>query len=324
MATPHPEPTTTAQTAHPTAVLRSPEFLGHDPGRHPENPGRLRAIERELERENLLAGRPDVPFNEASDSAITRIHRPDYLRYLEGIAAAGGAWLDPDTMVAPDSVHVARLAAGAAIAAVDATLGGKVRRAFALVRPPGHHATPSRGMGFCLFNNVAIAAAHAIAQGVARVAIVDWDVHHGNGTQDAFYEDDRVFFASIHQYPLFPFTGFTTERGRGRGRGTTLNIPLPPGQGDAAYLRHLRESILPRVGDFRPDLILVSAGFDAHAADPIGGMMLTTRGFAEMARLVAETANEVCQGKIVAVLEGGYDPVATATSVVAVLREFDR
>jgi acetoin utilization deacetylase AcuC-like enzyme len=323
MATPQPE-SSTATTSQRAAVLRSPEFLGHNPGRHPENPERLRAIERELARENMLAGRPEVPFGKASDAAITRIHRPEYLRSLEEIAASGGAWLDLDTMVAPDSVHVARLAAGAAIAAVDATLSGQVRRAFALVRPPGHHATPARGMGFCLLNNIAIAAAHALAQGIARLAIVDWDVHHGNGTQEAFYEDDRVFFASIHQSPLFPFSGAATERGAGRGTGTTLNIPLPPGQDDAVYQRLLRERILPRIAEFHPDLILVSAGFDAHAADPLGGMLLTTRGFGELARLVVETANQVSQGRLVAVLEGGYDPVATATSTVAVLRELDQ
>jgi hypothetical protein len=176
MVSPEPEQTTVPAT-HPTAILRSPAFLGHNPGQHPEHPDRLRAIERELERADLLGGRPTIPFGEASDAAITRIHRPEYLRRLEALAVPGGAWLDLDTMVAPDSVHVARLAAGAAIAAVDATLNGQIRRAFALVRPPGHHATPTRGMGFCLLNNVAIATTHALAQGVARVAIIDWDVH---------------------------------------------------------------------------------------------------------------------------------------------------
>ena len=309
---------------HPlTALFRSPDFLGHETGGHPENPRRISAIDAELERAGLLAGRPTIAFGPASVDAMTRVHDARYVDALEALTARGGGFLDPDTMVGPDSVAVARLAAGAAIAGVDAVLDGRATRAFALGRPPGHHATPRRGMGFCLVNTIAIAAAHALDRGLERVLIVDWDVHHGNGTQDAFYATDQVLFCSVHQHPLYPGTGAANERGSGPGEGFTINVPLPPGQDDEIYRRVFTERFLPAARAFRPELVLISAGFDAHAADPLGGMRLTEHGFADLARMVAEVASEWCDGRLVTVLEGGYDPGALGRSVVAVVQALD-
>jgi acetoin utilization deacetylase AcuC-like enzyme len=239
------------------------------------------------------------------------------------VAAQGGAWLDGDTVVLPDSWEVARLAAGAALAATDAVLDNRVARAFCLVRPPGHHATPTHGMGFCLVNSIAVAAAHALGRGLERVAIVDWDVHHGNGTQDAFYTTDRVFFCSIHQSPLYPGTGLADERGEGRGEGTTLNLPLRPGGDDNTYRLVFAEQVEPAIRAYRPELILVSAGFDAHARDPLANMRLSEAGFAWLASRVLALATELSDGRLVALLEGGYDLDALAASVVATLRAFD-
>lgn len=306
-----------------TALLRSPRFQGHDTGSHPENPHRMRAIDAELERTGLAADRPDVPFGLAELAAVERVHDPRYVAGLEALAADGGAWLDADTLVAPDSFEVALLAAGAALAATDAVLTGQVRRAFVVARPPGHHATPGRGMGFCLFNAVAIAAAHALAQGLERVLILDWDVHHGNGTQDAFYDSDRVLFCSVHQSPLYPGTGAASEDGTGKGRGFTINVPLPAGQNDAVYRAVVDDRFMPAARAFRPELVLVSAGFDAHADDPLGGMRVTDAGFADLARRVTDAADDLCDGRVVAILEGGYDPNALGRSVAAVLRVLD-
>ncbi len=306
-----------------TALLRSPRFRGHDTRAHPENPSRLVAVDAELERAGLVAGRADVPFGPADPAAIERVHDPRYVAALHDLATRGGGWVDADTMVAPDSVDVALLAAGAAVAAVDATLDGVAARAFALVRPPGHHATPARGMGFCLFNSVAVAAAHAVARGLERVLIVDWDVHHGNGTQDAFYATDRVLFCSVHQSPFYPGTGAADERGRGAGEGFTINVPLRAGKGDDDYRRVFDEAFLPAARRYRPELVLVSAGFDAHRADPLGGMRLTEEGFADLARRVIDLAEASAGGRLVAVLEGGYDPPALGRSVATVLRVLD-
>jgi len=283
----------------------------------------MAAIDDELTRAGLLDDRPAVPFGPADLDAVARVHNPRYIAALHDLAAGGGAWLDADTMVAPDSVAVALLAAGAAIAAVDAALDGHAPHAFALVRPPGHHATPRRGMGFCLLNSVAIAAAHALDRGLQRVLIVDWDVHHGNGTQDAFETDPRVLFCSLHQSPLYPGTGAATERGRGAGEGFTINVPLRAGGGDDLYRHVFDERFLPAARAYRPELVLVSAGFDAHAADPLGGMRLTESGFADLTHRVVDLATESAAGRVVAVLEGGYDPAALARGVAATLRVLD-
>jgi acetoin utilization deacetylase AcuC-like enzyme len=306
------------------ALLRSPAFLGHDTGGHPEGPRRIAAIEAELARQGLLEGRPNVPFGPAGLAALELVHDIRWLDALEEMALAGGGMVDDDTVVRADSWEVALLGAGAATAAVDAVLDGRAPSAFVLSRPPGHHATPTRGMGFCLLNNAAVAAAHARVRGLDRILILDWDVHHGNGTQDAFWDRADVFYASIHQSPLYPGTGAASERGAGDGAGFTLNVPLPAGSGDRAWLAALDESVLPIARAFRPDLVVVSAGFDAHAADPLASCRVSEAGFAAMAARVLELADESASGRLVAVLEGGYDPPALARSVSAVLRVFDR
>ena len=310
----------------PTPLFMSPAFAGHDTGDHPENPGRYLAIQNALNTSGLLRGRPLPVFAPASDADILRVHEPGLLRTLESLAGQGGAWIDHDTMIAPDSLGVARLAAGAGIAAVDAVLAPDAphRRAFALGRPPGHHATPTRAMGFCLLNTIAISAAHALDRGLSRVAIIDWDVHHGNGTQDCFYDRNDVFFCSLHQWPLYPGTGAREERGIGAGEGWTLNLPLPPGSDDGVYLDVFGREVAPAVRAARPELILVSAGFDAHQDDPLANMNVTTEGFRQLARRVAALADELCDGRLVVVLEGGYSRAALASSVVAVVGELDQ
>lgn len=306
-----------------TALLRSPRFLDHRMSHHPERPERLQAIDAELERQGLLNDRLHLPFDRAEPNDIERIHNPWHIETVERLAERGGGWLDADTYVTPQSYDVSLWAAGASVAAVDAVLAGMVRRAFALVRPPGHHATPERGMGFCLFNNIAIAAARALANGLERALIVDWDVHHGNGTQDAFYDSNAVMFCSIHQYPFYPGTGAASERGIGKGEGYTINIPLPAGRTNEDYLRIMDEVILPAAYDYQPELILISAGFDAHAHDPLGGMRLTERGFAAMTQFLSEAAADLCDGRIVAILEGGYDVTALGRCVAATVRALD-
>jgi acetoin utilization deacetylase AcuC-like enzyme len=283
----------------------------------------LLAVDAELERQGLIAGRPEVAFAPADRALIERVHDPRYLELLERVTERGGAWLDPDTMIGPDSYEVARLAAGAAVAAVGAALSGAARRLFVLGRPPGHHATRAQGMGFCLINTVAVAAAHALANGLERVAIVDWDVHHGNGTQDIFYDTNRVLFCSVHQSPFYPGTGSAQETGTGAGRDSTINVPLPAGQVDDVFARVFDEIFLPRLRAYRPELVLVSAGFDAHRDDPIGGMRLTEDGFAALAERVVDLAEAHAEGRVVAVLEGGYDPPALGRSVAAILRVLD-
>ena len=306
-----------------TALLIDDAFAGHDTGAHVEHPRRHHAIFNALKEGDLLAGRPDVSHQLATDEMILRVHSERLLNQLTGITSRGGAWLDPDTMVGPDSLDVARAAAGAAAAATEATISGDVAPAFALGRPPGHHATPDRAMGFCLLNSVAIAAAHARHLGVERVAIIDWDVHHGNGTQEIFYEDPAIWYASIHQSPLYPGTGSPAERGRNAGAGTIANSPLPPGTGDSEWLAAFDAIIAPHVERARPDLILLSAGYDAHEDDPIGGCFVTDQGFAELTARTRALADRLTGGRLVVVLEGGYDPAALARSVACTIHALD-
>lgn len=312
------------QFGHHTVLFRSDAFTRHDTGTHPEHPGRMLAIDRELVSRDLIAGRPLVPFGMATSDEIGRAHEPALLEALESIASQGGDWIDVDTVVRPESVDVARLAAGAGIAAVNTVLTGDALRGFVIARPPGHHATPARSMGFCLLNTVAIAAAHALVAGTSRVAILDWDVHHGNGTQDIFYDRADVLYCSLHQSPFYPGTGLWQETGQGAGTGATLNIPLPAGSGDAPYREHLEGTIGPAISTFAPDLLLISAGYDAHADDPLGGMTVTDTGFRQMAAFAVDLAETVCGGRIVAVLEGGYDPQALARCVADAIEVFDR
>jgi len=309
----------------PAAVFRSPAFLGHNTGDHVERAARIAAIDRELERRNLLDERPQAGFTPATDAQILTVHTSRHLSKIEAFARGGGGWIDHDTVVRTDSVEVARLAAGAGIAAVDGILEGAFARAFVIARPPGHHATPDRAMGFCLLNTVAIAAAHARTRGVERVAIVDWDVHHGNGTQDIFYKDASVLYCSIHQSgPMFfPGTGWHDETGLGEGEGFTVNVPLPAGTGGEEFVEAFRSTVVPAVDAFRPGLLLVSAGYDAHAHDPIGGMQLDDVAYDTLAREAVALADRWCGGRIAFVLEGGYDVDALARGVANTIDVLD-
>lgn len=268
----------------------------------------------ELERRHLIPKRPRVVASPASDEAILRVHSQQLLQGLEEVAGSGGGWIDGDTVVRPESVEVARLAAGAATNAVDAMVAGEIDRGFVIARPPGHHATPTRAMGFCLLNTAAIAAAHALERGHKRVTILDWDVHHGNGTQDIFYGRSDVQYISLHQSPLFPGTGLEAETGIGDGEGYTLNIPLEAGATDEGYLDHMRETVIPAIDGYAPDLLILSAGYDAHVEDPIGGMAVSDEGFRQMMREIVPVANRN-GGKLLAVLEGGYNARALARCV---------
>jgi acetoin utilization deacetylase AcuC-like enzyme len=291
--------------------------MDHDPGAgHPESPARLGAIISDLDRAPIAGVTLEASARFATDGEIEAVHP---VEHREALAALAGrrARLDPDTATSPGSWDAARLAAGAAVDAVLAVLNGRARNAFALVRPPGHHALPDRAMGFCLLNNAAIAAEAARRAGAGRVLIVDWDVHHGNGTQDIFAAREDVLYMSVHQYPFYPGTGAARDVGVGAGRGATVNCPLPGGQGDADYGVVFHDLFLPAARAFRPDVVIVSAGFDAHARDPLAGMRVSERGFAAMASLLAELADETCGGKLALMLEGGYDLPALAASVRA-------
>ena len=267
-------------------------------------------------------GRVQEP-RRVTDQEITRIHDADYLTSIKETAGRAVA-LDPDTFTSPGTFEAACAAAGAAVTAVEHVLdGGAGTRALAMVRPPGHHAERIRAMGFCLFNNIAIAAAHARARGLRRVAIVDYDVHHGNGTQWSFYSDPSVLFVSSHQFPYYPGTGAAGDIGSGAGAGFTINLPLSAGATDADYDLAYTRVALPVLAQFRPELILISAGFDAHMNDPLAGMRLTSPFFAHLTSAIVKVANEHCAGKVVAVTEGGYDLVALAESLRATIRALE-
>ncbi len=286
-------------------LVSSPRFVDHrTPDGHPEQPARAEVMARAAERWAAGGGRTAAP-EPVSDAALARVHDG---RYLADIAATAGrrARLDPDTYTSPDSETVARLAAGAAVAAVDHALDHGAP-GLAFVRPPGHHAERARAMGFCLYNNAAVAAAHALARGLERVAVVDYDVHHGNGIQWIFYDDPRVLYVSTHQYPFYPGTGAADDVGRGDGAGTTVNVPLAAGAGDADLDRVFREVVMPILGAYAPDAVVLSAGFDAHAADPLGGMQLSTGGYAVLTRRLRSFAADRCAGRLAVVTEGGYD-----------------
>ena len=254
----------------------------------------------------------------ATDEELARVHDREYISLISETAGRATA-LDSDTFTSPDSYEVALLAAGAAIASVDHVLEAPGRRALAMVRPAGHHAERNPAMGFCLFNNIAIAAAHARARGLARVAIVDYDVHHGNGTQRTFYDDPSVLFVSSHQYPYYPGTGAATEIGTGKGAGFTVNLPMEAGGTDADYEVAFRAVGIPVLRQFRPELILISAGFDALADDPLGGMRVSVNGFARLTAMIADVANDCAAGRIVAISEGGYDLAGLASCLRAVI-----
>jgi acetoin utilization deacetylase AcuC-like enzyme len=299
-------------------LIYHPASLGHDTGDHPETAARLRAVVAALEAHDVPEASLKRPEPVSLD-LLAQVHDPRYIATVERLAAKGGALWGYDTVIMPDSYEVALLGAGAAQAAAMSALDGTP--AFALVRPPGHHALYDEAMGFCLFNNVVVAAQACIQQGIERVLIVDWDVHHGNGTQDYFYTRSDVLFFSTHQYPFYPGTGALGETGAGEGRGYTLNVPLPAGVGDEGYLQVFREMLEPAARRYRPEVILVSAGYDSHRADPLGGMGVTVGGFYRMAEMVRRLAGEIeeCRGRVALVLEGGYNTEALALSVLATI-----
>ncbi|TMB31849.1 MAG: histone deacetylase [Deltaproteobacteria bacterium] len=297
-----------------TLLFYDDAYLRHDPGsRHPESPGRLEAIWRDLSG-HPVAGTEVATPPRATEEQLARIHGEAYVREILGLQGRR-VRLDPDTATSAGSIDAAVLAAGAACEAVRRVLDGSAQGAFALVRPPGHHAEATRAMGFCLFNNVAIAAAEAHARGLSRVLCVDWDVHHGNGTQHSFYARSDLFFMSTHQWPLYPGTGHESETGAGPGAGYTVNVPLPAGCGDEDYAAVFADLLLPLADEYKPELVLVSAGFDAHQDDPLAGMAVTSDGFAALCGAVKAVADRHCKDRLVLTLEGGYDLPALARSV---------
>ena len=304
-----------------TALVQDARYKRHETGPgHPEQPARMDAVARALSAAKFGKRTRPLQPRDVTSEELRRCHDDNYISLVEREVAAGPGQLSTgDTVIGgPASLDVARLAAGGVLAAVDAVVAGEARNAFCAVRPPGHHASSARGMGFCIFNNVALAARHAQrAHGLDKVAIVDWDVHHGNGTQDIFYDDPSVFFFSTHQSPWYPGTGAADETGRGRGLGTTLNVPVPSMTGRERIYGAIESRLLPALHTFRPDLLLISAGFDSRIGDPLGELRLTDRDFADMTTLLLEFADGACDGRVVSVLEGGYNLEGLGLAVVS-------
>ena len=300
-----------------TGLVYDERFLAHRaPYDHPEHPGRLTAIWRRLGQEGLAARCRRVAAREASDAELERIHTAAHVAAVDATAREDFQQLDPDTYACRDSALAARIAAGGLVDLAAAVADGRLSSGLALLRPPGHHAEADRAMGFCLFNNVAVAARALQAGGLKRILIVDWDLHHGNGTQNSFWEDQGVLYFSTHQFPFYPGTGAIDETGGGAGRGATVNVPWPGGMGDAEYLAAFDRVLLPAAREFAPEIVLVSAGFDAAEGDPLGAMRLTPSGYAQMTARLATLA----EGRLVLALEGGYDLEAISKSAAACLR----
>lgn len=307
----------------PTGLLYDDVYLRHLSGNtgHPERPERLISIRQALDKAGLMQSLYPIHPRRVTEEELELVHKPSYIALVRRELAnveAPRELSTGDTLVSKDSLEAAEFAAGGVLNAVDAVMQGKVKNAFAAVRPPGHHATPTRGMGFCIFNNVAIAARYVQKKyGARRVLIVDWDYHHGNGTQETFYEDGSVFYFSTHHYGAYPGTGSTAETGAGNGAGKILNVPLPPGANDAQILEAFQTKLVPAARNFKPDFILISAGFDGMRNDLLGVFDITPAGFAAITRTVVGLSKELCQGRLVSVLEGGYRLDGLAESVLA-------
>ncbi len=307
----------------PVGVFYSDVFLSHDTGEgHPERPDRLRAILEAIRQSSLHDQVVWPTFPSATPEQLQRVHPKSYIELVQREIESGRHQLSTgDTKISRETLKAARLAAGAGVAAADGVMEGKLSSAFCLVRPPGHHATADHGMGFCIFNNVAIVARHLQKRhGIQRVLIVDFDVHHGNGTQDIFYNDPTVFYFSVHQHGIYPGSGHSVETGHGKGNGFTLNVELKQGDGDPQALEAFQSQLKPAMERFRPEFILVSAGFDAHRDDPLAGLAYTEKGYAALAKELRTLADGYSGGKIVFLLEGGYGLKGLASSVVEVLK----
>ncbi len=306
-----------------TGIVRDQRYIDHRTGEfHPETHRRLEVIYEMLDDPDMKDKYVDVPVREATEEELLDIHSKDYISMVAATAGKPRSYLDADTQASPGSYQAALLAVGGLCNAIKMVNNGEIDNAFALVRPPGHHAERNRGMGFCLFNNVAIGARYAQRQlGLERVLIADWDLHHGNSTQHCFEGDPSILYFSTHQYPYYPGSGSFEEVGKGRGEGYTVNVPLSTGYGDAEYVAIYRQILQPIALEFKPDLVMASAGFDIHKADPLGGMAVTPDGFAGLAHILMEIARRSCGGKLVLTLEGGYNLQGLRDSVKAVLKE---
>ena len=299
-----------------TGYISDPFYLKHKNEPHPENPGRLNAIQKNIESSKYYNNLTLIQPRKATVEDIAKVHGTGYIRSVEDSCRNGVRNLDADTVISADSYQAALLSAGAGLEALDKILEGTVGNAFCAVRPPGHHAEQNKAMGFCLFNNVGVIARYAQdVKNIQKIFIFDWDVHHGNGTQHSFYKDSSIYYSSIHQYPFYPGTGGVDETGTGDGLGSNLNLPMRAYSCDADYINIIEHKLIPVIQKFNPDLIIISAGFDAHENDPLAQINLSTDCYGKMTQKLMEIANDVCNGRILSMLEGGYDYSALADSV---------